>query len=147
MIYSNACEYAIRALTYLARNSEQACLAKEISQGEKIPHYFLSKILQDLARKGLLKSMKGPGGGFRLAKSAEKLTLYEIKKAIDGVADLDECAVGLARCNDHMPCPLHDTFKPLREQIKEYLQTTTLADMASAVEKKRASKARRKAAR
>jgi Rrf2 family iron-sulfur cluster assembly transcriptional regulator len=146
MIYSNACEYAIRALTYLAQHPGQFCLAKEISQSEKIPHYFLSKILQDLARAGLLKSVKGPGGGFQLAKPAAKFTLYEIKKAVDGVADLDECAVGLSRCNDAMPCPLHETFKPLREQMRTYLQTTTLAAMADAVERKRSSRSRERSA-
>ncbi len=144
MIYSNACEYAIRALTYLARHPDRLCLTKEISQSEKIPHYFLSKILQDLARDGLLRSTKGPGGGFQLAKAAERFTLYEIKKAVDGVADLDECAVGLSRCNDKMPCPLHETFKPLRQQIKEYLQSTTLSEMAYAVERKKNRKARGK---
>lgn len=144
MIYSNACEYAIRALTYLARHPDKFSLAREISEIEKIPHYFLSKILQDLARDGLLKSTKGPGGGFRLTKAVEKYTLYEIKEAIDGIADLDDCAVGLARCNDLIPCPLHETFKPLREQIKKYLQVTTLADMAYAVEKKAAYRGREK---
>ena len=137
MIYSKACEYAIRAMTYLARHSDRMCLAKEISSSEEIPHYFLSKILQSLAREGLLKSTKGPGGGFQLAKSAKSITLYHIKKAVDGVNDLEECAVGLARCNDEVPCPLHDTFQPLREQIKQYLKETTLADMAQAVEAKR----------
>jgi len=137
MIYSKACEYAIRALTHLARHPERLCLAKEISQKEEIPHYFLSKILQSLAREGLLKSVKGPGGGFKLAKPPEEFTLYEIKEAVDGVADLEECAVGLERCDDETPCPLHETFKPIREQIKAYLRTTTLADMARAVEKKR----------
>lgn len=145
MIYSNACEYAIRALTYLARHPDQLCLVKEISHNEKIPHYFLSKILQDLARDGLLKSTKGPGGGFRLTRPAAKFSLYEIKKAVDGVADLDDCAVGLSKCSDMTPCPLHETFKPLREQIKEYLLSTTLADLARAVERKQVPKARRKA--
>jgi len=136
MIYSKACEYAIRALTYLARHFDRSCLVKEISNHEEIPHYFLGKILQSLARDGLLKSAKGPGGGFKLAKSPEELTLLEIKEAVDGVADLEECAVGLEKCDDETPCPLHETFKPIREQIKAYLRTTTLSDMARAVEEK-----------
>lgn len=136
MIYSKACEYAIRAMTHLARRSEEMCLAREISAQEEIPHYFLSKILQNLAREGLLRSTKGPGGGFQLVKPAREITLYDIKAAVDGVADLTECAVGLARCTDETPCPLHDTFKPLRKQIEAYLRSTTLEDMAQAVEAK-----------
>jgi Rrf2 family protein len=112
------------------------CLAREISAQEEIPHYFLSKILQNLAREGLLKSTKGPGGGFQLAKPAKSITLYHIKRSVDGVSDLEECAVGLARCTDETPCPLHDTFKPLRKQIESYLKGTTLAEMAQAMEEK-----------
>ncbi len=136
MIYSKACEYAIRAMTHLARHSDRLCLAREVSTQEEIPQYFLSKILQNLARDGLLKSMKGPGGGFQLMKPAGEITLYDIKAAVDGVADLTECAVGLGCCTDETPCPLHDTFKPLREQIERYLQSTTLEEMAQAVEVK-----------
>jgi len=137
MIYSNACEYAIRAMTYLARSPDQLHLAREIAEEEEIPYYFLSKILQNLARDGLLNSTKGRGGGFELAKKPNKITLYDIKVSIDGDADLSECAVGLAKCNDKQPCPLHDTFKPLRERIKRYLRETSLSEMAIAVEEKR----------
>lgn len=139
MIYSKACEYGIRALTYLAQHPDRLCLAKEISENEEIPHYFLGKILQSLARDGFVNSTKGPGGGFRLARPAEEITLYQIKDAIDGTNDLHECAVGLEHCDDQMPCPLHDTFMPLREEIKDYLEETSLAQMAKAVERKRAS--------
>ena len=141
MIYSNACEYAIRAMTYLARNPSALHLAREIAEEEEIPYYFLSKILQNLARDGLLKSTKGRGGGFELAKKPESIKLYDIKVSIDGDVDLYECAVGLAKCNDRQPCPLHDTFKPLRERIKRYLKETSLSEMAFAVEEKRKLKA------
>ncbi|MBI1729109.1 Rrf2 family transcriptional regulator [Candidatus Acetothermia bacterium] len=137
MIYSNACEYAIRAMTHLAKKPDELHLAREIAQDETIPYYFLSKILQTLAKNGLLSSTKGRGGGFQLAKAPEKISLYDIKVCIDGALDLDECAVGLARCSDKQPCPLHDTFKPLRERIRAYLKETSLAHMAVAVEAKR----------
>lgn len=138
MIYSKACEYGIRALTYLARHPDERCMAKSVSEQEQIPHYFLGKILQSLVRYRFVTSTKGPGGGFQLAQPAGEITLFDIKDAIDGTDDLYECAVGLERCDDEMPCPLHDTFKPLREEIKSYLEETTLADMAQAVERKRA---------
>lgn len=136
MIYSKACEYGIRALTNLARQPNQLAVVRDVSDAEGIPHYFLGKILQTMAKEGLVMSTKGPGGGFKLARPADEITLYDIKAAIDGVDDLVECAVGLAQCNDEMPCPLHDTFKPLRERIKSYLQETTLATMAEAVDRK-----------
>ena len=138
MIYSKACEYGIRALTHLARQPDQLSVVRQVSDAEGIPHYFLGKILQTMAKEGLVLSTKGPGGGFRLAQPADEVTLYDIKAAIDGVDDLHECAVGLEQCNDQMPCPLHDTFSPLRENIKQYLQETTLAAMAKAVDRKHA---------
>lgn len=136
MIYSKTCEYGIRALTYLARHPGTLCMAKEISLREGIPHHFLSKILQNLARDGVLESTKGPGGGFQLAKPSNEITLLDIKEAIDGLDDLHECAVGLEACNDRVPCPLHDTFRPLRERIERYLEGTHLAEMARAVDQK-----------
>jgi Rrf2 family protein len=143
MIYSNACEYGIRAMTFLARHHDDLHLARNIAEAEEIPYFFLSKILQSLARDGLLKSTKGRGGGFQLARTPKKITLYQIKVSIDGADDLEECAVGLNRCNDRQPCPLHDTFKPLRGQIRKYLKETTLFDMGLAVDEKRKSKSRK----
>lgn len=137
MIYSKECKYAIRAATYLAQHPDQRCLAREIAEEEGLPQFFLSKILQSLAREKLLTSIKGPNGGFSLARSANEITLNDIRELIDGNEDLEQCAVGLGTCADDMPCPLHETFKPLRERLKRYLQKTTLEKMAKAVSKKK----------
>lgn len=140
MIHSSACEYAIRAMTYVAGfEPGTRLLARDISAHEKIPGPFLGKIFQTLVRAGLLKSSKGPGGGFALAKDPESISLYDIYRAIDGTTYLDACAVGLARCSDEVPCPLHERWKPIRERIRNYLEATSLADMAQASRKKRAS--------
>jgi Rrf2 family iron-sulfur cluster assembly transcriptional regulator len=139
MIHSSACEYAIRAMTYVADFAPGTrLLARDISAHERIPGPFLGKIFQTLVRSGLLKSSKGPGGGFSLAKDPATITLHDIYTAIDGNTYLDACAVGLARCSDEMPCPLHERWKPIRERIRQYLQTTSLADMAEATRRKRA---------
>jgi Rrf2 family transcriptional regulator, iron-sulfur cluster assembly transcription factor len=140
MIHSSACEYAIRAMTYVAGfEPGTRLLARDISAHEKIPGPFLGKIFQTLVRAGLLKSSKGPGGGFALARDPGTITLYDIYRAIDGTTYLEACAVGLARCSDEVPCPLHERWKPIRERIRHYLEVTTLSDMASASRKKRAS--------
>ena len=140
MIHSSACEYAIRAMTYVAGfEPGTRLLARDISAHEKIPGPFLGKIFQTLVRAGLLKSSKGPGGGFALARDPETISLYDIYRAIDGTTYLEACAVGLARCSDEVPCPLHERWKPIRERIRNYLEATSLADMASATRKKRAT--------
>lgn len=140
MIYSSACEYAIRAATYLAsRYGDDLVKLKDITEAEEIPAPFLSSILQRLVIRGLLRSARGPTGGYALARPPDQIVLHDIKAAVDGVSDLTECAVGLGACADDMPCPLHENFKPIREQIKLYLKETTLKQMAEALAEKRAS--------
>jgi Rrf2 family protein len=138
MIYSNACEYGIRAMVYLVgRGESRRVLLKDISDNENIPGPFLGKVFQTLVKAGLLKSSKGPGGGYQLAKPPEATTLYDIYCAIDGGKDLEACAAGLDECTDEQHCPLHESWKPIRESIKTYLENTSLRDMAEAVEEKR----------
>jgi Rrf2 family protein len=138
MLYSKPCEYAIRALTHVAqvpKNTEVR--GAEIARLERLPGPVLAKILQELVRKGLLRSRRGPGGGFRLARRAELITLRDVVAAIDGLDQFLECAVGLEKCSDDTPCPMHDTFKGLRAQVTTYLERTTIAEMAAALERKR----------
>jgi Rrf2 family transcriptional regulator, iron-sulfur cluster assembly transcription factor len=135
MIYSNACEYAIRALIHLARHEGEFTKLRLVAETEAIPYAFLASISQRLVASGLLESARGPTGGYVLARPAAEVTLYQIKEIVDGVEELAECAVGLGRCSDEVPCPLHDTWKPLRRQIELYLRSTTLADMAEAMDR------------
>lgn len=139
VLYSNACEYALRALTRLAgMPAGEVVPLRELARAEEIPAPFLAKIVQGVVRGGLLRSTRGRGGGVSLARPAAMITLLDVKRVMDGTADLDGCAVGLAACSDTMPCGQHEAWKPLREAIKHYLGTTTLADMASALAEKRA---------
>lgn len=137
MIYSKPCEYAIRALAYLARAPKGTAGGLEIARAEGLPAPILWKVLQNLVRKGLLRSQRGPGGGFRLARRAELITLRDVVAAVDGLDQFLECAVGLERCADDAPCPLHDSWKGIRTQFLDYLEKTTLDDMAAAVTRKK----------
>ncbi len=138
MLYSKPCEYAIRAAAYLARQPQDKLIpVGQIARAESIPLPFLSRILYQLAQEGLLSSRTGPGGGFQLTRSAKDISLRDIVAVVDGLDGLQQCAVGLARCSDEMPCPLHDMWKELRGRIAHYLEITSLADMAHAVERKR----------
>lgn len=139
MLYSRPCEYAIRAAAYLARQPQGRLVSvNEIARAEAIPVPFLSRIFYHLALEGLLQSRKGPGGGFQLARPAREICLQDIVALVDGMDGLQRCAVGLARCSDEMPCPLHDMWKDLRRRISGYLEGISLADMAQAVARKRA---------
>ncbi|HEV3483632.1 MAG TPA: Rrf2 family transcriptional regulator [Candidatus Acidoferrales bacterium] len=137
MIYSKPCEYAIRALAFLAQSPRDGgTQGTAIAKGEGLPAPVLGKVLQELVRKGLLESRRGPGGGFRLARNPRLITLRDVVAAIDGLNQFAECAVGLEGCSDDSPCPLHDTWKGLRTQLMNYLETTTLSDMAATLRRK-----------
>lgn len=137
MIYSNACAYAIRALSRLSMlRPDGYVLLDELCEDSDLPRHFVAKIFQDLVRKGLLTSAKGRGGGFALARKPSEIRLYDIVAIVDGTEDLDACVVGNARCDDDQPCPLHDKWKPIRNQLKEFLFRTTLDQMSETLEKK-----------
>jgi Rrf2 family protein len=138
MIYSRSAEYAVRAFVHLADvPGGKYAMVKQIAEQADIPSHFLAKILQQLARKGFLRSSKGPTGGFALRMPAEEISMLQIVDAVDGLADFQRCPAGMAECNDQMPCGMHDSWKALRSRIMEYLERTSIADLAKALELKR----------
>ena len=146
MIYSRSVEYGLRALTHLAALPRGARkMAREIADEEDTPLFYLAKTLQQLARRGILHSVKGPIGGFSLNRPPRKISLMDVVDALDGSDAFERCAVGLPECNDETPCPLHDSYKPLRQSVVRYLTRTTLADLAAELEHKQKAVARRKA--
>ena len=146
MIYSRSSEYAIRAFVYLAQVPDgKYAMVKNIAESEEIPAHFLAKILQQLARKGLLRSSKGPTGGFALRVDAGDIRLLDIVEALDGLAPYQQCASGLAECNDDMPCSMHDSWVALRSRIMDYLGKNSIADLAKALDLKKKTLATNKA--
>jgi Rrf2 family protein len=138
MIYSRSAEYAIRAFVHLAQVPEgKFAMVKNIAEQEEIPAHFLAKILQQLARKGLLRSSKGPTGGFALRVPPSDVRLLDIVEALDGLTAYQQCASGLAECSDEMPCSMHDSWMSLRSRIMDYLGRNTIADLAKALEQKK----------
>ena len=140
MIFSTGTEYAIRGLAELASRTEpgRSILLDELVPGTGLPRDFLGKIFQKLVKSGLLRSAKGRGGGFTLARPAWEINLRQVIDAIEGPQLLDSCVVGLEKCNDHMPCAQHDLYKPIRQRLNDYLDTTTLADLSSSLRSKQA---------
>ena len=131
MIYSRSSEYAIRACIHLAQGPEGKCvMVKDIAREQSIPTHFLAKILQDLARKGLLRSTKGPSGGFCLNSPARKLRLVDIVEAVDGLQAYDRCLAGKPICSDATACPMHQGWIGLRSRIMKYLGGSSIGDLA-----------------
>jgi Rrf2 family protein len=101
---------------------------KEISKGIDGPEHFLAKILQDLSRKGILQSIKGPNGGFYLDEPSMKTTLADVVRAVDGDDIFTGCGLGLKICSERNPCPLHDEFKIIRKKIHHMLESATIGE-------------------
>jgi Rrf2 family protein len=146
LIFSNPTEYAIRALSELILMAGESIPSKprsglvmldRLTEQAGLPREFLAKIFRQLVERGILISAKGPGGGFALARPAHDISLLQVVEAVDGGSQVEGCVVGLAKCNDHMPCPQHDLFKPIRQRLRNYLATTTLADTAASLKEKK----------
>jgi Rrf2 family protein len=122
--------HAIRAMAVLAKLRDGEFtganrVAKEISA----PPNYLGKLLQALARENLVESQKGVGGGFRLAKNAKAITLYDVIEPIEHIGRWTGCVLGWHQCSDTNPCAVHDRWKKVRGDYLSLLQRTTIADL------------------
>ena len=132
---SNTCKYAVRALIYLGKFSEDGTKIgiKKISSDLIIPTPFLGKILQNLVKQKILVSTKGPNGGFGLGKKTDEISLYDIVKIVDGEDFFRNCLIGLQPCSTHaeneIPCPVHQRFGPIRAQLLQFYEETSIADI------------------
>lgn len=136
-MFSKACEYGIRAMLYIARKSKEGGRVgiREISKAIDSPEPFLAKILQDLSRKGLVLSIKGPNGGFYMNNAHLRISLADIVTAIDGDQLFNGCGLGLKACNEKKPCPIHYEFKAIRSSLKDMLQATALEEFTGSLDK------------
>jgi len=127
-IFSKTCEYAMRAVFYVAQRSHEGYRVgiKEIAEHINSPEPFLAKILQKLSREGLIQSVKGPNGGFYFDAASLNRPLADIVTAVDGDDIFTGCGLGLTYCSESNPCPLHEEFKKVRNQITHMLNHTTI---------------------
>ncbi|TDI69139.1 MAG: Rrf2 family transcriptional regulator [Bacteroidetes bacterium] len=136
-MFSRSCEYALQSILYITLHSKngKAVGLKQISDSQKIPLHFLSKILQQLVKGKVLNSIKGPNGGFALNVSPNRLRLIKVVELIDGLDIFDRCGIGLKKCSDKTPCPIHFDFKVVKEKIRQVLTEKTLSELCDDVDK------------
>lgn len=129
-LFSKTCEYAIRGIFFIAhRTSDGGRVGiKEIAIGIGSPEPFLAKILQDLSRRGIVQSTKGPNGGYYLNEDSLKRPLAAVVEAVDGDGIFIGCGLGLKQCSEINPCPLHNQFKNIRSQIHRLLEETSIGE-------------------
>ena len=132
-MFSKACEYAIKASIYIARQSLQKrrVNVKEVSQSVDAPVAFTAKILQVLCRENILQSVRGQQGGFVFDEIKQKeIKIFDLVRIFDGDGLFTQCGLGLHKCSSENPCPVHDDFKMVREKLLEMTQKHSLYDLA-----------------
>ena len=135
-MFSKTCEYAIRAMLFVAQKSQsgERTGIKEIAQNIDSPTHFVAKILQELSRKNMVQSVKGPNGGFYHDEESLQYTLADVVKTIDGDKIFEGCGLGLKQCSETHPCPIHHQFKEIRNDIKKMLESSKLGAFSEELE-------------
>lgn len=131
-MFSKACEYGIRAILYIAANSNENKRVgiAEICDNIAAPNHFTAKVMQTLSRHRLVTSQKGMNGGFYTSEAQRALPLISVVSAIDGNVMFTGCAMGLRHCSSEHPCPVHNQFMHIRTELTSLLQNNSIGDLA-----------------
>ncbi len=128
---NNRTEYAIRALWQLAQTENHFSTSEAIAQAQEIPGKFLPQILSDLSRAGLVRSVRGFGGGVRLSRPPEKIKLLEILEAVQGNIFLYDCLKGPIDCQYEPDCTLKNVYAKVQKVMKAEFARVSLKDLKS----------------
>jgi len=127
-------EYAIRGMLCLAKLEEgRSMMIGEVSHAMQAPPAFLAKIFQELGEKGLIKSYKGQGGGFALARPAHMITLGQIVEAVEGPIMPNTCLMDGDTCTFKATCPVHPVWRRLQTVTKGILEEVSLKSLAQGI--------------
>src|SRR5713226_8807738 len=122
-------DYGLIALRPIAV-AHKGASAKDIAEAYRIPLPLLSKILQKLARTGLLISEQGTHGGYRLARDPHEITALEVIRTIDGPIILTHCFTEHAECDQSDLCPVREPLRKVHEGILRLLSSISIKDMS-----------------
>jgi len=130
MKLSTKSRYAITAIVDLANSEESAVSLKGISDRQKISLSYLEQLFCKLKNSGIVKSQRGPGGGYKLGRDAQDITLLQIITAVDENIDQTQCG-GSLNCNKEKPCSTHHVWTGLNKIIYDYMNKITIGDVAN----------------
>lgn len=135
-LYSRNCEYAVRALVKVM-SAEDVFSVEQLCRRAKTPEAYTRKAFQKLAKAGILKTLRGPGGGYRFGRDLKRITILDLIKAIDGEDAMDRCVMGLTECGKRDPCVLHSMWSEVQLKYIAELKKKTLADLVQGQAAKR----------
>ena len=135
---SRASKYAILSTLILAEHSNEKTKisVKKIADSIDVPSPFLAKLFQQLVRGNIISSTKGPNGGFYLTKRNTKKTVLDIIENIDGLSKINECFLGLEKCDGTNPCPVHFIVEPFKENIMAKFRDKTILEFSQEISDK-----------
>jgi Rrf2 family protein len=128
---SRMVDYALRAVIHLADEEAagRICSVSEIATRERIPRQFLEKIVQELIHKGLVRSRRGPRGGYVLARPADKMTFRDVIEAVEGPIALNNCTGDHADCSLIGACGMERIWREGQRRVMDLFERTTIADV------------------
>jgi Rrf2 family protein len=126
---SEAASLATHSMVFLAANPEKPHSTREIADALLASEAHLSKVFQRLSRHGLVHSVRGPRGGFELAKPGDQIRLLEVYEAIEGRVVEIQCLLNAKVCNGS-GCVFGSFLKSASREFRHYLESTTLSDLA-----------------
>jgi Rrf2 family protein len=132
---SNTCKTAVKAVIYLASKfeSDEKLGIKEIAEYINASEHTVGKLLQTLVKQNVIKSLKGPAGGFYISKEQRKQPLMNVVEAIDGKQLFKECGLGLSKCSSTHPCPIHNQYKEIRDLIEKMFKNNRVVDLSDPI--------------
>ena len=132
---SNTCKTAIKAVIFLCSKFDTKGNAslKEIAEYINANEHTVGKILQILVKQNIIKSIKGPSGGFYISKEQQQQSIINIVEAIDGKEIFSSCGLGLSKCSSSHPCPIHDEYKKARDIIEKLFRQKRVLDLCEPV--------------
>lgn len=136
MRLSKTSEYAIRCLVAMAHGSDRLHSAKALSEALGLPHKYLGRLLARLGSYGLIEGVQGKGGGYRIARPLDRISVADIVDAVEGLESYDRCILGFDTCDDENPCPLHGFWAGHKDGMLDTLRTVTVAQMAASVDRR-----------
>lgn len=130
-LLNQTARYALRVVSQLACSSGEPMRAVDLTEHINVPPHYLAKVLRRLVRAELLRSKKGHGGGFVLARPAQEITVRAILEAVDALPDRD-CIFGWEECEANDPCPLHDFWRQAHRRFFEWAESATFGPNGAA---------------
>jgi Rrf2 family protein len=124
---SQTAEYALRAIVYLA-DQDGPQTTQQIAQTTRVPAGYLSKVMQSLARAGLVHSQRGLHGGFTLVKKPDELTVWEVVEAVDPIQRIRSCPLGLKSHGANL-CPMHRRLDDAAALVEEAFRNSTVQEL------------------